>query len=113
MGFDVEAKWLQQSPDLQSWPLQTLLKQARTCSRSSKKLGFPFKFIVPKREIFIVEGDLKFLTTRFLRGAWLLIDTVGMPPDPSLASLKFSSPLPFPVLVHAVRQLGCHVTFHR
>lgn len=61
----------------------------------------------------MMEGDLKSLTTQFLRGAWLLVDTVGMAPEPPLAFLKFSSALSAVVLIHYGRQqLGCNVTFH-
>lgn len=38
----------------------------------------------------MVEGNLKSMTTQFLRGARLLIDTVVMSPEPPFAFLKFS-----------------------
>lgn len=60
----------------------------------------------------MVEGDLKSLTTQFLKGAWLLMDTVGLPLEPPLAFLKFSSALSVALLIHSGRQLGCNVTFH-
>jgi hypothetical protein len=40
MGFDIKVKWLQ--PDLESWPLQTFLKQARSGFRSCKEFSFAF-----------------------------------------------------------------------